>query len=87
MSKLIFENTLDGSLESIQKLIQLFWKSDDKRCVIAVDAAAIKAKITIHKDGVVDGLLEDLKIEKVWLNYILKTKINFIHFTNVIMMK
>lgn len=58
------ENTLDGSLESIQKLIQLFWKSDDKRCVIAVDAAAVKAKISIHKDGVVDGLLEDLKIDK-----------------------
>lgn len=43
---------------------QLFWKSDDRRCVIAVDAASVNAKISIDSNGHVDGLLEELTIDK-----------------------
>lgn len=48
----INENILNGSFESIQKLIQLFWKS-----------TAINSKITIHKDGQIEGLLRDISID------------------------
>lgn len=48
----INENILNGSFESIQKLIQLFWKS-----------TSINSKITIHKDGQIEGLLRDISID------------------------
>ena len=59
----ITDEILDG-YESICKLNQLFWKSDDRRCVIAVDAASVNAKISIDSNGHVDGLLEELTIDK-----------------------
>lgn len=30
---------------------------------MAVDAASVKAKMTLHKDGIVEGLMQDLKID------------------------
>lgn len=38
-------------------------KSEDQRCVVAVDAASVNTKLQIHKDGQVDGLLEELTID------------------------
>lgn len=60
----IDENIFDGSYESISKLVRLFFNNDDKRCVLAVDAAAVNAKLTVHKDGSVDGLLSETKIDQ-----------------------
>ena len=61
----IDESTFDGSIESIQKLMVLFLGDiEDRRCVISVDAAAVDAKITIHKDGNVEGLMNKLQLEK-----------------------
>lgn len=37
----IDKNIFDGSLQSINQLIQLFWKSSDRRCVVAIDAASV----------------------------------------------
>ena len=31
---------------------------------VAVNSASVNAKIAIHKDGLVEGLLEDLKLTK-----------------------
>ena len=59
----ITDDILDGSLDSISKLIDLFWKSEDKRCVIAVDAASVNAKLAVHSDGEVEGLTEEMKID------------------------
>ncbi|KAK8899124.1 hypothetical protein M9Y10_001425 [Tritrichomonas musculus] len=53
----------DGTKESIKKLVDLFWNDKDKRCVVAVDAAAVNSKVTIHKDGRIEGLLTDLTID------------------------
>lgn len=41
----------------------MFWNDKDKRCVVAVDAAAVNSKVTIHKDGRIEGLLTDLTID------------------------
>ncbi|KAK8887912.1 hypothetical protein M9Y10_038971 [Tritrichomonas musculus] len=54
---------LNGSFESIKQLKELLWKSEDQRCVVAVDAASVNTKLQIHKDGQVDGLLEELTID------------------------
>lgn len=42
----------------------------DVRCVIAVDAAAVNAKITIHKDGEVEELIDKLTIDEETVNLI-----------------
>ena len=60
----ITDKILDGSFESITTLIDLFWKNDDRRCIIAVDAASVNAKLLIHQDGKVEGLVEDCTIDK-----------------------
>lgn len=56
------ENIFDGSNESIAKLVKLFFNNGYKRFVLAVDAA-VNVKLTIHKDGHVDGLLKETKID------------------------
>lgn len=63
------QNIFDGSIESIQKLTDLFLIDDDeendqKRYVIAVDAAAVDAKMVIHKNGDVEGLVDDIHIDE-----------------------
>lgn len=58
---------LDGSVDSINKLLSFCWNKevdDDNRCVIAVDAASITASVVINKIGEVTGLTTHLKIEK-----------------------
>ena len=50
-------------MKSIKKLTRFLWKNDDKRCVVAVDAASVNAKMVLHKDGTVEGLMQDIKIE------------------------
>lgn len=52
------------TFESITTLIDLFWISDDRRCVIAVDAASVNAKLVIHQDGKVEGLVENYTIDQ-----------------------
>ena len=44
--------------------MKLFKDTNDNRCVIAVDAAAVNAKITIHKDGEVEELMNKLTIDQ-----------------------
>lgn len=54
-----------NSIESIQKLIVLFLGDiEDRRCTISVDAATVDAKINIHKDGNVEGLMDELQLDK-----------------------
>lgn len=60
----ITDEILDGSYESICKMIYLFWKSDDKRCVVAFDAVSVNAKISINQNRQVEGLFEELTIDK-----------------------
>ncbi|KAK8853622.1 hypothetical protein M9Y10_017183 [Tritrichomonas musculus] len=60
----ITDDIFNGSYLSINRLIKLFWKSEeDNKCIVAVDAASVKAKMTLHKDGTVEGLMHDLKID------------------------
>ena len=37
---------------------------EDRRCTILVDAATVDAKINIHKDGNVEGLMDELQLDK-----------------------
>lgn len=62
----IDETIFNGSNESIVKLLNLFWESDDTRCIISVDAAAVNAKLTVHKDGRIEGLMNSV-LKKSWL--------------------
>ena len=76
----IDSNILDGSIDSITKLIQLILSKDDilnKRAVIAVDAAAVNAKIIIHKNGNVEGLIEDSQISEEMTSEIIKYSESF----------
>lgn len=83
----IDENILNGSFESFQKLIKLFWKSTDQRCVVAVDAAAINSKITIHKDGKIEALLHDISIDTDLIDLITSNSDAFYAFTSYIKMR
>lgn len=57
---------LDGSLDSTKALKDThFPKNDaDFRCVVAVDAVSIAGNIKISYDGVVSGLIKDVKISE-----------------------
>ena len=63
----ISSNILNGSIDSITKLIDMFYNRNDttkKRAVIAVDAAAISAKMLINRNGKIGGLIEDSQISE-----------------------
>lgn len=76
----IDETIFDGSCESIIKLLNMFWDSEDRKCVISVDAAAVNAKLTVHKDGRIEGLLDELTIEKELVESITKDPDEFHKF-------
>ena len=48
----------------------MFKDTDDGKCVIAVDAAAVNAKIIIHKDGEIEGLIYQLTVDQDSVNLI-----------------
>ena len=76
----ISKDLFDGSCESIIKLLNLFWNGEDNRCVISIDAAAVNAKLTIHKDGLVEGLMDEITIEKELVQTITKNPDKFHEF-------
>ncbi|KAK8836855.1 hypothetical protein M9Y10_037379 [Tritrichomonas musculus] len=41
----IIDNILNGSYESLSQLFSLFWKSQDKRFIVAVDTASVNAQV------------------------------------------
>lgn len=82
----INENLLDGSIESIQKLALLSLKDDEeeeeKRYVLAVNTAAIDAKILIHKNGDVEGLIGKYNIDQEMYKRIMTNLDSFHQFSN-----
>lgn len=64
----------------VRWMIHLFWKSDEKRCVFAVGAASVNAKISIDQNGQVEGLLEELTIDKKLADLISKNLDEFHNF-------
>ena len=60
--------------------MKLFKDTNDNRCVIAVDAAAVNAKLTVHKDGRIEGLMNELSIEKKLVDLITKNPDEFHKF-------
>lgn len=44
-------------------MIELFWTTEDKRCIICVDAASMNAKLCVRMNGMTDGLLEEEQLE------------------------
>lgn len=40
------------------------WRSEDRRSVVAVDAATVNARLFIHKKGEVEEFLDEFMIEQ-----------------------
>lgn len=65
-----FENKtiFNGTLDNIKTLVECFMPNDkeerDENAVLVVDAASIRANITIEENGVVEGLIKPLTISK-----------------------
>lgn len=76
----IDDQIFDGSIKSIKKFVKLFKDTSDNRCFIAVDFAAVNAKITIHKDGEVEGLMNKLTIDQKTMDLITSKSIEFHKF-------
>ena len=60
--------------------MKLFKDTNDNRCVIAVDAAVVNAKITIHKDGEVEELMNKLTIDQKTMDLITSKSSEFHKF-------
>ena len=73
---------LDGSFEHIKCLIQMFISSFNERMILAIDAAAVSPKITIHKNGFVEGFLSEIRLSKDSVSMIKGSLTTFHAFVN-----
>lgn len=55
--------TLDGEIEHLNKLFSVYFGADYKakgiRVVLAVDAAGVSPRVVVHKNGEIDGFVDD----------------------------
>ena len=80
------KNLFDGSIENIQRLFKMFvcdnFQTKRTKIVLAIDAVGVKPNVIIHKDGRIEGLIEDLKIDIELASEIRKSSDAFYSFIN-----
>jgi hypothetical protein len=52
----------DGDRESIEAVLKIQWKSPDKRCVMSSDAKYLRCYMSLTRDGIVKGLVGEMKL-------------------------